>query len=43
MDDAVSPHHTTFVGMRTEADGREGMVEEGVVGIDGIPDVRRLP
>ena len=36
-------HHTTFVGMRTEAGGREGMVEEGLVGIDGILDVRRLP
>ena len=36
-------HHTTFVGMAVEAGGREGMVQDGLVGRDGILDVRKLP
>ncbi len=37
-------HHTTFVGMRTDVGGCSGIVTEGgLVGSDGILDVRRLP
>jgi peptide/nickel transport system substrate-binding protein len=37
-------HHTTFVGMRVAAGGTAEMVQEGgLVGSDGILDVRALP
>ena len=36
-------HHTTFVGMRNSAGGAVGMVAKGLVGSDGILDVRCLP
>ena len=36
-------HHTTYVGMRIEAGGEDGLVEEGgLVGEDGLLNVRKL-